>query len=338
MARIVSAAIARAIDMGQRGRRQPFLACHIAAMSAPPPPDRRRNPPGLIWAHSAHDAILVAMTAAQLALIAWGAVNFSRLSVGALAAFAVVHVLWSTTNYNVAIHNFTHNPFFRSKRLNDLYSALAGITAMTSIALLRVDHVEHHRFGNDPLDPVTGTTRDSMSTYAHGRDGRHEPLWRYSLRSPLNDWLNLHLSWRAVRDLPEARQIAAEAAVIAAFWLTLAVADWRFALFYLAIAYLSLAATYAQNYLEHYGAIPGSRRTDSVSCYGTLYNILWCNNGYHQEHHYRPGLHWTKLPELRAQMPPEDQRRVVKWAHFMNFDGSPAVMPRRAPAHAAAQP
>jgi fatty acid desaturase len=288
-----------------------------------------RRPSGALFAHSRRDAILVALTAVQLALIAWGAVNFGRLSVAGMIAFAVIHVLWSTTNYNVAVHNFTHNPFFRPRRLNDLYSALAGITAMTSCAMLRIDHVEHHRFGNDPRDPVSGATRDSMSTYAHGRDGRHEPLWRYSLRSPLADWLNLHLAWRAVRRLPVARQIAVEAAVIGAFWLVLAVADWRFAAFYLVVAYLSLAATYAQNYLEHYGAIPGSRKTDSVSCYGRLYNILWCNNGYHQEHHYRPGVHWTMLPELRARMLPEDQRRVVRWSHLLNFDGSPAVVARR---------
>jgi len=87
----------------------------------------------------------------------------------------------------------------------------------------------------------------------------------------------------------------------------------------LVVVYLSLVATTAQNYFEHYGATPGSRKTDSVSCYNPIYNFLWFNNGYHQEHHFRAGVHWTRIKELRSEMLPEDQRRVVRGAHFMNL-------------------
>ncbi len=40
-----------------------------------------------------------------------------------------------------------------------------------------------------------------------------------------------------------------------------------------------------------------------------LFNLLTGNLGYHTAHHYRQGLHWSKLPELhekiRHQIPPE---------------------------------
>ena len=60
-------------------------------------------------------------------------------------------------------------------------------------------------------------------------------------------------------------------------------------------------------------ASPGSN--DSVSCYSRLYNFVWFNNGYHQEHHFRPQVHWTELPTLHPQMLPESERRVVRGWH-----------------------
>ena len=66
-------------------------------------------------------------------------------------------------------------------------------------------------------------------------------------------------------------------------------------------------------------AKPGNRLTDSVSCYGRPYNLLWFNNGYHQEHHFRPQVHWTRVPEVRELMLPTHQRRVVRGAHLLNL-------------------
>ena len=89
--------------------------------------------------------------------------------------------------------------------------------------------------------------------------------------------------------------------------------------FYLPVWYLGIAAAQAENFLEHYSARPGDRTADSVSCYGSLYNLLRFNHGYHQEHHYRPQVHWTRVPELKHLLPPESDRRVVRWAHWFNF-------------------
>jgi fatty acid desaturase len=41
--------------------------------------------------------------------------------------------------------------------------------------------------------------------------------------------------------------------------------------------------------------------------------------GYHQEHHYRPQVHWTRIPEVKKLLPSESQRRVVRWAHWFNL-------------------
>jgi fatty acid desaturase len=59
-----------------------------------------------------------------------------------------------------------------------------------------------------------------------------------------------------------------------------------------------------------------------VSSYHKLYNLLWFNNGYHAEHHYRPRHHWTKMHELHEQIC-EQQRaagvRVIQPPHALGF-------------------
>jgi len=45
-----------------------------------------------------------------------------------------------------------------------------------------------------------------------------------------------------------------------------------------------------------------------------LFNFLTGNLGYHTAHHYKQGLHWSKLPELHAsiahRIPPQLQRNA----------------------------
>ena len=60
--------------------------------------------------------------------------------------------------------------------------------------------------------------------------------------------------------------------------------------------------------------------TNSVSAYGKLYNFVWFNNGYHQEHHFRPGTHWMDLPKVRKELPSDEDRQVIKnGSHLSNF-------------------
>jgi hypothetical protein len=72
-------------------------------------------------------------------------------------------------------------------------------------------------------------------------------------------------------------------------WATAAVADPAFFLGVYVPGYLvGLGLCSLQGHFEH------ARGT--TSHYGWLYNWCFFNDGYHAEHHLRPGEHWTRLP------------------------------------------
>ena len=90
--------------------------------------------------------------------------------------------------------------------------------------------------------------------------------------------------------------------------------DWRyFAFFYLPSYYLGWVLSYAEGYLEHYRCQPGNHFANSASSYNRWYNVLWFNNGYHQEHHWDPKAHWTKMMQVHEQIFP--QSRCQQHAH-----------------------
>jgi len=241
---------------------------------------------------------------------------FPQIPLVGLVSIGLVLTFLNCMNYEVTGHYFIHNPFFRSPRLNAGFGLLNSIAFGFPQTLYRAEHINHHQFGCDHRDPITGRTRDHSSIYRFGPGGeRPEPLWRYTLMGPLRE--NLRGMWRATpRRL--RRQLAAEAAAVLIVLAAAAAASPYAALFLLLMVWTGSAASHYHSWLEHAHARPGSRLTDSVSSYGRLYNWIWFNNGYHQEHHFRPSAHWTKLPALRPEMLHESERRVVPHAHLWN--------------------
>lgn len=90
-------------------------------------------------------------------------------------------------------------------------------------------------------------------------------------------------------------------------------------IWYVVFSYLGMCAAAAENYCEHLNGIPGDGKRDSVSVYNRIYNFLWFNNGYHQEHHYRPGVHWLDIAEVTSWLPPPGERYCARYCHFTNF-------------------
>lgn len=72
---------------------------------------------------------------------------------------------------------------------------------------------------------------------------------------------------------------------------------------------ISLLFTSWVTYDHHSGLDTDDVFAASHNNTGKIYNVLTGNLGYHTAHHYRQGLHWSKLPELHEKLvgsiPPE---------------------------------
>jgi fatty acid desaturase len=289
-----------------------------------------------LFAQSRLDALLVLLALVQFAVLLYGVLSFGRVAWGTSLILGLASVFLVCTNFQCIAHNYIHNSFFTSGRLNFVFSLFNSLLIGGPQSLYRIHHLHHHKYNNDAPNPETGTTKDLTSTWRYSPlPWREERFWSYALLGYFrSDFGFLLREARRKGLLPWAIW---ESAALFALLIVLGLLNpLGLLIFYLPVWYFGNAAAQAENYLEHYGAIPGNRKTDSVSSYGWLYNLIWFNNGYHQEHHYRPQVHWTRIPEVKDLLPPESERRVVRGAHWFNFGarrgsipGAAAVRPVR---------
>lgn len=281
------------------------------------------------------------------------ALVFERMGWASLVAATVVLFVWRASA-GFAVHNFLHTPFFRSKVLNRIalvLSSAAG-SAMPISAVAR-GHLYHHRNAisfNDfrlrdvyapsqiaklavamVLDPFMLQFVGLWAKLTWGKPGPAPEIGRRTFKS--HGEYNAHIGEVVLTELraePELRrQVLYEALAIIAFRVALCAISWRFFFFYwLPFLFVSILYGFYDDYCQHYGTYGDDPLRDSVSSYGKIYNFLLFNIGYHQEHHLRPGVHWLKLPRVRAEMLPEDQRRVVPVClltnRFVPFDAEAA--------------
>jgi Fatty acid desaturase len=109
-------------------------------------------------------------------------------------------------------------------------------------------------------------------------------------------------------------ELAAQIALVFALWAAIAVrAPVYFLSVYVPGYFLGLALCALHGHYEH--------AQGATSHYGKLYNLLFCNDGYHVEHHAHPALHWRSLPERRV---PTARRSSwpapLRWMEAFNLD------------------
>lgn len=307
-------------------------SAHTATLRSP-----RKRSSAPLWRKSPADAVLALVSLAQF---------FGVLGLAVIAARSEDHRWWpaaiglvtALTTYNIIVvsHLFVHVPWFTSPRLNAAVSLLNSANIAQSVQAYRLFHVRnHHRYNNDRRDDG-GQTLDTTSTYRLGTGGGHAPVVRYVLTGLWSSIRDLALT---VASLPrlcrvgpresgllqlasrqplvrsrELAQVQADRIAQLAYLVLLCAISWQWTLVcYLPAVLLSFALVNVQNYYRHFGAEPDSRLANSVSHYGRWYNRVTFNDGYHQEHHFRPGAHWSELPLIftRYQAQFDDAGRVI---------------------------
>ena len=275
----------------------------------------------LLFAYSRYDAIPVLAALAQFAYLLFLFFAFPRLRWWALVPLGLVWSVSISWNINGISHNFLHNPYFRSGRLNRCFSMLESITVGFSQVFYEQVHREHHA-GNADLPDEHGGTVDPLSIYKHGHVGQPENPWTYVFFSYFRDDPRAIYRSIARRSRSLARWGVFEIVLFISMYVAAGIARWRFLGFFLPFYYFGHCLSFLNGYYLHYGGNPDVPLAWGVSSYNKLYNRLWFNNGYHAEHHYRPRVHWTGMKRLHEEIKHQQEAagtRVITPPHALAF-------------------
>lgn len=254
----------------------------------------------MLWRYTWRDSIPLTITLGQLGLNIWLAATWDDRSLWENLLFMPICVFLFWYNGLVASHNFVHTPWFKSDRLNQLYLILNSINIGLPMVHYSCEHFKHHRYGNDRPD-AQGRTLDPTSTFAGGKNGQHEHPVSYCALGPFR--MDFLATVHEARKKGETKQLCLELTACVLGLLLFLAMSWHYVLaMLLPTLYFGWVLEHLENYYEHFGSIPEDRYANSTSYYGRLYNLLFCNEGYHQEHHLRPGVHWSKREQVRLEL------------------------------------
>jgi len=254
-----------------------------------------------LWRYSWRDARLLAASVIQLALNVWLAGTWHRRSWIELGWLWPAGAVLFWYNAVVVTHNFLHTPWFEREPLNRIYATLDSANLGVPVTLCRFHHLNHHRHGNDRPD-AAGLTRDHSSTYRFGAGGRPERAVTYALLGLFRG--GTAEAWREAAHGRERGRLLAEAGACGMALAGYLLLCWQFVLLFLIpVFYAGSVLGIVTNYYQHGGGALARPWPNAVSHYGRFYNRVCCNEGYHREHHGRPGVHWTERPTLRDVEP-----------------------------------
>lgn len=233
-----------------------------------------------------------------------------------LVFISFFHIWFIVNGQNSSMHHHTHWSTFNNQTANRIYEIFLTMTFGIATAMWRWTHLIHHKHVNDK--PVDGKTVDPVSVYKlEPADGTLNNFWVYCFKGAFIDNIKPVFTWFKFTN----PQLAREMWAFRLFILLICSINLFYGLWLLAIYCLSFIVNNANSYGEHWGALTrrGDTTQDSVGIYSKWYNIFGFGAGYHQEHHHRPGVHWTKLHLITPLLHPD---RVIK-KHGVHITNNP---------------
>jgi fatty acid desaturase len=210
----------------------------------------------------------------------------------AIVPLAVANILVAAIN-----HHHQHLNTFRSPLVNRLYDL--ALALQTGVA--PYSWVLHHNLGHhlNYLNQYPHTSPDESAWTRH--DGTQMGRVEYTIDMLLRHQSDIvRIGMRYPRQLRYwlAMKLPLYALIGAGLWIN----PLNTVLIFLIPGFLALTHTIWATYEHHAGCptddhLVGSRNRDN-----RIYNWMTCNLGLHTAHHKRPGVHWTLLPQVHAEI------------------------------------
>lgn len=192
---------------------------------------------------------------------------------------------------------FTH---WVPNRLIELVFALqTGITGNTWVL--------HHSLGHhiNYLDQKKDESRWMRD------DGTRMGEWEYAFKTALTAYPR---AWEVGKRFPKQRRVMALMSALTVAMVAGLIAYRPLAGFLIfVVTPLSLVVgTALATYFHHSERPTDNHFVASNNILQKFYNVLTLNLGYHTAHHYKPGVHWSLLPKLHAEI--QDRIPLVAYA------------------------
>lgn len=204
-------------------------------------------------------------------------------------------------------HHHQHVATFRSAWANRLLEFMYALqTGVSSHAW-----VLHHSLGHhlNYLDQEKDESRWARA------DGSRMGEWEYSLNVTLTAYPR---AWKVGERYPQQRRIFLVMGLLTAALIggLVAYRPMQGLLLFVILPVILLFGTALATYAHHSDRGTENHFVASNTILQPFYNVLTGNLGLHTAHHYKPGVHWSQLPELHEEIEakiPADAFREPGW-------------------------
>src|SRR5882724_5360440 len=241
----------------------------------------------------------------------------------------LVPYLWWVSCYfalscGVIAHNHNHCPTFSGKRANNLFGNWISVWyGYPTFAWIPTHNLNHHKLVN----------RAGDATITWRYTNRHNALVAFTYFFVSSyfqaDPINAFKAKAKAKNPSLHRRIIGQylfwgGSHVALCALSIALHGWKTGLYVWGMvcfvpAFFALWTIMLFNYEQHVHTDPWSDHNHSRSFYGKVINFMLFNNGLHAVHHEHPGTHWSKLPQLHAELAPKIDPQLMHYSMWFYF-------------------
>lgn len=228
----------------------------------------------------------------------------------------------------VIAHNHLHVPTFENKKLSELFGFwIAIFYGYPTFAWIPTHNLNHHKYVNKPGDATITWRYTNKHNYLVA--STYFFVSSYFQSVPIKEFLT-----RAKQKDPaqyrryQLQYLIVYGAQAGMAALAVYLHGWAVGLplylFTMGLpALVSLWTIMTFNYDQHVHTDPWSKYNHSRNFVGKTLNFFLFNNGLHTAHHENASVHWSKLPELHAELAPhihpDLKQKSLWWYWFKQY-------------------